>query len=1179
MRTPCALTLTFFVVFGTASLAGQVIPPPRIPKRPAQATNTIYLVTFRQNTPAAQRAAAVQASGARLRRAYNAINAASVEIPDAAALSRLQNDPRVLSLFASRPITLLGGQGHGVGAAANPNAGGGAKPRPPANLSATATSSSQINLSWTDGADNETGFAIERCAGAGCTSFSEITRVDANITTFSNPGLTAQTTYRYRVLAFNAAGNSKYSNIAEATTFAPPLPPPAAPNNLTSSAVSSSQINLTWSDNSTNESGFKLERCAGALASCTDPSFAEIAQLGSNVTSFNNVGLQAQTPYTYRVRAFNSAGSSGYSNVVEATTLAPPPPVAPSNLISSVVSSSQINLTWSDNSTDESGFKLERCTGALASCTNPNFAEIAQLGPNVTSFNNVGLQAQTTYTYRVRAFSSAGSSTYSNAVEATTLAAPPPIPTSPNNLTLSVVSSSQINLNWSDNSNNEDGFRLERCTGALANCADINFVQIAQSTPNITTFSDQGLQAQTSYIYRVRAFNVSGSSSYSNYVQATTPAAPPPVPTAPSSLALAVISSNQINLVWSDNSNNEDGFRIQRCTGTVANCADANFVQIAQVGANIKTFNNVGLQSQTTYTYRVRSFNSSGASTFSNTAQAATPVAPPSTQVVPAGVQRIGAAPGTLTWTGTGVGVAIVDTGLDFTHPDLALAPEIPGVNSFSAFSNTCQDIHYHGTHVAGIVGAKNNAIDVVGVAPNATIYCVNVFEPDPVNEVSATDESVIAGLDWIAANANVLNPHIRVVNMSLGREKTPDDDNPNHPLHLAVKALYDMGISVVVAAGNDALSEVAQQIPAGYAEVMAVASTTAQTGLNGFEEFPPCVGVPNIKADTASYFTTDGAFLGGTGVTISAPGESEEDIYSFADACFLEPAGILSLFNGGGTVELEGTSMASPHVAGVVALMWEKELSLGLMLSPESARTRIRNNADRRGTAPLDSPLDEYTFDGEREGVIWAPSAVGDAPPPAEDTPPTVSISSPSNGSSFSAGANIVFQGTATDAQDGNIAPSLVWTSSRDGQIGTGASFTRSLSNGNHVITASLTDSGGNPGSASTNISVGASSTPTQVQASSITYALQGTTLNYTVKLVNEFGGPVPGATVNVDIMEWLFTGWIWISTTTSDSQGNANFQLQNADLGCYIVSVRSVTATGLTWVGGTPSNNFCNF
>src|SRR5436190_403062 len=141
---------------------------------------------------------------------------------------------------------------------------------------------------------------------------------------------------------------SAYSNYSDATTLDVP---PAPPSTLTSSVVSYSQINLNWSDNSANEDGFRIERCAGAAASCLDANFVQIGQTLANVTGFNDTALQAQTKYTYRVRAFNSAGVSAYSNSIEATTQSGPL-TAPGNLTSSVVSSSQITLSWSDDLTN-----------------------------------------------------------------------------------------------------------------------------------------------------------------------------------------------------------------------------------------------------------------------------------------------------------------------------------------------------------------------------------------------------------------------------------------------------------------------------------------------------------------------------------------------------------------------------------------------------------------------------------------------------------------------------------------------------------------------------------------------------------------------------------------------------------------------------------------------------------
>jgi subtilisin family serine protease len=192
---------------------------------------------------------------------------------------------------------------------------GGNPPLAPSSLTATATSSSQINLTWTDSDNTETGFNIERCTGIGCSDFAQIATVAANVTSYSNTSLTASTSYSYRVRAYNTAGDSDYSNIASAVTQAAPAFP-SAPTNLAGTALSKSQIKLTWTDNATNETGFRIERCKGST--CTN--FALIATVGANVTTYTNSNLTANTAYRYRVYAYNASGNSAYSNIVTVTT-------------------------------------------------------------------------------------------------------------------------------------------------------------------------------------------------------------------------------------------------------------------------------------------------------------------------------------------------------------------------------------------------------------------------------------------------------------------------------------------------------------------------------------------------------------------------------------------------------------------------------------------------------------------------------------------------------------------------------------------------------------------------------------------------------------------------------------------------------------------------------------------
>ena len=357
-----------------------------------------------------------------------------------------------------------------------------------------------------------------------------------------------------------------------------------------------------------------------------------------------------------------------------------------------------------------------------------------------------------------------------------------------------------------------------------------------------------------------------------------------------------------------------------------------------------------------------------------------TPVTFDTRQVISLGVQRVG--PPATGSDGTGIGIAVVDSGIDFNHPDLDPAPNA-AASAFNALSPgaSCQDDGGHGTHVSGIIAALNNDIGVVGVAPAATLYCVKVLGSD----LTGTDSDLLAGMDWVLQHHASTNPPIRVVNMSLGRpiDTANGETLSNSIFHPEIQSLYNLGIVVVASAGNDSSTEINTLVPAGFSEVLAVASTTAANGirtciLGGYDIAP-------IPADAASVFTTDG-----TGVTISAPGEEWTDIVSLPlSGCNGLQYGTLSttLGTGGATrklvpslVEARGTSFSAPLVTGAVARIMQKALvPLDSGASTvEGVRSWLKTNASRAGVAPVDNPLGGtfyfYSFDGVREGIAQAP-------------------------------------------------------------------------------------------------------------------------------------------------------------------------------------------------------------
>jgi fibronectin type 3 domain-containing protein len=284
-------------------------------------------------------------------------------------------------------------------------------PGAPAGLVATVVSGVQVDLAWTAATGIVDGYRVERSEDGGATWVPIVTGLTT--TGYSDVSVAPNTTYDYRVFAYNTAGDSPPSNVATVTT---PGAPPAAPSGLIATASLPSPdpptVSLDWTDNAGDEDGFVVERAPDNAG--VPGTYALVATIQApDVTNYLDATVAPKMTYWYRVAAFNANGNSPYSNQASAVTPGQVPE-APANLRIVRRGLTSLSLAWADLSTNELAFNIERSPDGI------DFVLVAVVPANTTIYTDAGLARQTTYYYRVQATNADGGSAYSNVVAGTT---------------------------------------------------------------------------------------------------------------------------------------------------------------------------------------------------------------------------------------------------------------------------------------------------------------------------------------------------------------------------------------------------------------------------------------------------------------------------------------------------------------------------------------------------------------------------------------------------------------------------------------------------------------------------------------------------------------------------------------------------------------------------------------
>lgn len=403
---------------------------------------------------------------------------------------------------------------------------------------------------------------------------------------------------------------------------APVVGVPGAPWELSASAAAPTRVDLSWNNISNYSQGIKVLRKEGAQGS-----YQTIVTLPPQTESYADTEVSSNQSYSYQVVAYNAYGDSSPTNEVTIKTPIQRPE-APSQLIAEAVNSTTIKLKWQDNSNNEYDFTVERKSEGS------KFTMINRIPANSTAYTDSTVEAGKTYTYRVRSWRHLVSSTPSNEATVKTPfsytlpggSAPGGVhvieagllPKAPGGLSAKAGEGKSIRLEWSDNANNEQGYRVERFNGQ-------EFVQVADLAANTKAYTDNDIDYGNTYRYRVKAYNNAGVSQPSNEDEVTIYdyaglgstgkvigiVQPLPLPEAPEALKAQAASASSALVSWQDKSSNENGFELERKT------AGGAFQKIGVLPAGAVSYIDSGLDAGTKYTYRIRSFNNTGYSEYS----------------------------------------------------------------------------------------------------------------------------------------------------------------------------------------------------------------------------------------------------------------------------------------------------------------------------------------------------------------------------------------------------------------------------------------------------------------------------------------------------------------------------------------------------------------------------------